>query len=152
MSQNGVLKKSEILQGQKKTKCIELQSLGGSVHIRPLSEGEAASIREEIMEGGKATEDGKINFDPKEGLQKIRNARNKVVAKGLSNDDNGEGWTPGEVGQLRKDAIDELADEIVHYSGLENEPTFRAWRKYDEELKRAEEEAAEELAEDTATQ
>ncbi len=144
MSQNSVLKKSDILKGQEKTKKIEVKSLGGSIFIRALSDGEATQIQEKVMEGSSPSQEDedKVKFDPQVAIRNSREARYMLVASGLSNKDNDEEWSPEDVGRLKREIIEEIADKVIEYSGLSSSPTFRLWRSVEEEANKIEQEEA----------
>lgn len=138
-----VLTKAAILQGIEECKLIEVESLGGSVWIRRLGDGDIAEIEATQVRSGRMYEEkgkdeegedgpeqvrGLVSIPPDEFARNMREARQKAVAVALTNRKNGDEWTVQEVARLGRKVVNEIAEEVVRFSDLEEEASFLGWQ------------------------
>jgi hypothetical protein len=125
------LKKSEILLGVNAIREIEIDSLGGSISIRPLTQTESAMVSEMALDGMTGAEisaivamskGGKSEIDSDILKKAIANERKSALLAlrlGLSCD--GETWTDEDVEKLPSDVATKLTSEILRFSGVNQE-------------------------------
>lgn len=123
-----LLSKNEILKGINNIQKVEIESLGGEIYLRPLSEAElqdldlieakAMGVYESTQKGRSDTlNKGKINLA--KATEASNEARIKKIELSINNEKNAEDWTPDEIKSLSREAINELNDKIDELSGVE---------------------------------
>ncbi len=136
------LTKADILKGVDQVKTLYLESMGGEVDVRPLTEGEWAEIEATRGSGAKIKgspkfdkngnfdirgmqQDLQVVIDSKEMQELEFEAKAKAVAYGLSTE--GEVWTVDEVRQLRPvGVVNEIAEFVFEISGVTEETSQEA--------------------------
>lgn len=123
-----VLTKSEILGGINHIQKINIESLGGELYLRPLSESELMEVDlveakalgtfESTQTGRKsASNKGKINLA--KATQASSQAKLTKIQLSINNEKNAEEWTLEEIGQLSRETINELSSKVDEISGVE---------------------------------
>lgn len=123
-----LLSKNDILKGINNIEKVEIESLGGEIYLRPLSEAElqdldlieakAMGVYESTQKGRSDTlNKGKINLA--KATEASNEARIKKIELSINNEKNAEDWTPDEIKSLSREAINELNDKIDELSGVE---------------------------------
>lgn len=128
-----VLKKSQILEGIKDPKKITIEALNGELWLRPLSNAELDEIDRIEAKGmesyetnsksrgriqGETIAKGKINVH----LATVNGAkaRDRKIEMSLDNEKNADDpWTIEEIGELSRDAVNEIVEAIDQLSGLD---------------------------------
>lgn len=131
-----ILKKSQILQGINDPQPINIKALGGELWLRPLSvseldeidqieakmmesyeTNERANLRGRNVQSAEQTSKGKLNMV--KAAKYRAEARNMKIYKSLDNPKNEDDpWTLDEVGNLQRDAAEEIVEHIDELSGL----------------------------------
>ena len=111
----GVLSKAAILKGTAHVEEVFIDQLGGSVAIRPLSDGEWADFEAKMLTGQRVTGTNasaarEIEFDVGTTNHAYHKAKCWAVALAMSV--NGEKWQPGEVAQLPAGAPSAIFAEV----------------------------------------
>lgn len=123
-----LLSKNDILKGINNIQKVEIESLGGEIYLRPLSEAElqdldlieakAMGVYESTQKGRSDTlNKGKINLA--KATEASNEARIKKIELSINNEKNAEDWTPDEIKSLSRETINELNDKIDELSGVE---------------------------------
>ncbi|MBE6508259.1 MAG: hypothetical protein E7Z77_02470 [Methanobrevibacter sp.] len=135
-----VLRKEDILGGINHIQQCHIESLGGEIYLKPLSESQlneldlieakAMGVYESSQRGrSDALNKGKIN------LAKATEASNEAkIAKirlSINNDKNPDEWSEEEIGSLPRNAIEELIEKINEISGIDT--TTREVEKFPED-------------------
>lgn len=124
----GVLSKLDILNGINNIQKVEIESLGGEIYLRPLSESElqdlemieskALGVYESSQKGRRdAITKGKINVA--KATEASNTAKIQKIFLSINNDKSPEEWSEEEIGQLSRKTINELIDKINEISGVE---------------------------------
>lgn len=122
-----ILTKSNILQGIKEIRKVNIKSLQGELYLRPLSSAEVNEIINIEAEGygnfeasnqnNNALAKGKMN------LAKMQEASNRAkyeaIHKSINNERNNDEWTIEDLHQLPKNAIDEIYEQVMTLSGAD---------------------------------
>lgn len=126
------LKKSDILQGINDPKEIRIESLDGTLWLRPLSNSELDEIDKIEAKGmesyetnsksrgraqGETIAKGKINVSL--ATTKGAEARDRKIEMSLDNPKNADDpWTLEDIGQLKRKTVEELIEKIDELSGV----------------------------------
>lgn len=122
-----VLRKEDILGGINNIQKVTIESLGGELWLRPLSEAElsqidlieakAMGVYESSQRGtGEAVNKGKINLA--KATEATEEARLAKIALSINNEKNPDKWSEEEIGSLSRDAVEELISKIDEISGV----------------------------------
>lgn len=122
-----ILTKSDILKGIDDPKEFTIESLGGEIHLRPLSSAELNEVTDIEAEGYgnfEAKSKGSRNPDTtgKMNLKKMNQAASKAKYHALylsMNNPKNDEWEMDEIRKLRGDQIDEIYDNVMKLSGAE---------------------------------
>lgn len=130
----GKITKSDILSGSDRIVKREVESLGGEMYFAVLGDAELTEIHAKMAKGQRVKSAGKenkpdITMDAGEALMNTREARYEAIAKSLSNEKQGEDWSPEEVANLGGDVVDELSEIVADISGVLNRPAFQSWER-----------------------
>lgn len=135
-----VLRKEDILGGINNIQKCNIESLGGEIYLKPLSESQlneldlieakAMGVYESSQRGrSDALNKGKIN------LAKATEASNEAkIAKiklSINNEKNPDTWTEEDIGLLPRNAVEELIENINEISGINT--TTREVEKFPED-------------------
>lgn len=131
-----MLSKSDILIGANNYEEINLESVKGSICIRPLTVGEIHQISQmknkalgdytaNQQTSSKRSVAGKINAQAKMNMEKITIADNKadikIVFWGLQNEGNPEKYSEEEIAIMKPAVFDEILDHVKRISHMEDE-------------------------------
>lgn len=133
-----ILTKDAILKGINDVQKYEIQSLGGEIYLRPLSQGEwdeLAQIESKAMgffetnessqRRGKRPSASTMTSSGKIDLAKTTSARQEsmrlALAMSLNNSKNNDEWTEEDVKNLKSDAFNEIYNKIREISGIEDD-------------------------------
>lgn len=122
-----VLRKEDILGGINNIQKVTIESLGGELWLRPLSEAElsqidlieakAMGVYESSQRGtGEAVNKGKINLA--KATEATEEARLAKISLSINNEKNPDKWSEEEIGSLSRDAVEELISKIDEISGV----------------------------------
>lgn len=122
-----VLRKEDILGGINNIQKVTIESLGGELWLRPLSEAElsqidlieakAMGVYESSQRGtGEAFNKGKINLA--KATEATEEARLAKISLSINNEKNPDKWSEEEIGSLSRDAVEELISKIDEISGV----------------------------------
>ena len=122
-----VLRKEDILGGINNIQKVTIESLGGELWLRPLSEAElsqidlieakAMGVYESSQRGtGEAFNKGKINLA--KATEATEEARLAKISLSINNEKNPDEWSEEEIGSLSRDAVEELISKIDEISGV----------------------------------
>lgn len=122
-----VLRKEDILGGINNIQKVTIESLGGELWLRPLSEAElsqidlieakAMGVYESSQRGtGEALNKGKINLA--KATEATEEARLAKISLSINNEKNPDKWSEEEIGSLSRDAVEELISKIDEISGV----------------------------------
>ena len=123
-----VLTKNEILKGINNIQKINIKSLGGEVYLRPLSETELKEVEMveakgmgvfESTQKGRREAMNKGKIDLVKATDATYNSKLTKIQVSINNDKNPDKWTLDEIGELPRNAINELIEKIDELSGIE---------------------------------
>ncbi len=123
-----VLTKNEILKGINNIQKINIKSLGGEVYLRPLSETELKEVEMveakgmgvfESTQKGRREAMNKGKIDLVKATDATYNSKLTKIQLSINNDKNPDKWTLDEIGELPRNAINELIEKIDELSGIE---------------------------------
>ena len=129
-----VLSISEILNGKDENIECEIESLGGSIYLRPLTSGEwdkideikqkdlgDYTINEKTFTKKKRRVKGEMESRAKFNINASSKATKKAMYEAIflstNNDDNPEKWTREQIKQLQKNQVTEIYEKIEEISG-----------------------------------
>lgn len=129
------ISKSELLNGAKECKEVSIGANNGdTIFIRKLSDGEVARVTAIMAKGGRVSQKGsdkdgneEISMDAEQAIGNVRKAKHTAIAWALTNGENPDKWTAEEVSKLPVSIVEEMAQKVVEYSGVENKRQFEKW-------------------------
>ena len=134
-----VLKKEDILSGINNVQQVTIESLGGEIWLKPLSESQlseidlieakALGVYESSQRGrSEALNKGKINLA--KATEATSEAKIAKIKLSINNEKIDDHWTDEEIGSLPRDVVDELLEKIDEISGVHT--TTREVEKFPE--------------------
>ena len=122
-----VLRKEDILGGINNIQQVTIESLGGEIYLKPLSESQlqeldlieakAMGVYESSQKGrSDAVNKGKINLA--KATQASSEAKIAKISLSINNDRNPDNWSEEEIGSLPRNVVEELITKINEISGV----------------------------------
>jgi hypothetical protein len=132
-----ILSKDDILNGKNAIQEIEIEKLGGSLKLRPLTDGEIQEINRLIQQGGLKPIKGKVEaerakrnkkkgeeidfeVDPMMASERSYDADVKAVFYGLQHDESPDTYTTDEIKSFPAGSVEEIALKVFEISGIDD--------------------------------